>query len=57
MTAHPALPNLDTLPPEALKSLIRAQQQTLAVRAEEIRSQLDAMPAVRLSSEAARAEQ
>ena len=57
MVARPALPNLDTLPPEALKVLILTQQQTLAVQAEEIRSQLDAMPAVRLSSEAARAEQ
>ena len=39
MTAHPALPNLDTLPPEALKALICAQQQTLTVQAEEIRAQ------------------
>ena len=39
MTARPALPNLDTLPPEALKALIHAQQQTLAVQAEEIRAQ------------------
>ena len=39
MTARPALPNLDTLPPEALKALIRAQQQTLTVQAEEIRAQ------------------
>ena len=39
MTARPALPNLDTLPPEALKVLILTQQQTLAVQAEEIRAQ------------------
>jgi transposase len=39
MVARPALPNLDTLPPEALKALIHAQQQTLTVQAEEIRAQ------------------
>jgi transposase len=36
MTARPTLPNLDTLPPEALKVLILTQQQTLSVQAEEI---------------------
>ena len=35
MVARPALPNLDTLPPEALKALLHAQQQTLTVQAEE----------------------
>ena len=35
MVARPALPNLDTLPPEALKALIHAQHQTLTVQAEE----------------------
>jgi transposase len=39
MAPRPALPNLDTLPPEALKTLLRAQQQTLTVQAEEIRAQ------------------
>jgi transposase len=39
MNARPALPNLDTLRPQALKALIRTQQQTLAVQAEEIRAQ------------------
>jgi transposase len=39
MAPRPALPNLDTLPPEALKALIRTQHQTLAVQAEEIRAQ------------------
>ena len=37
MVARPALPNLDTLPPEALKALLHAQHQTLTVQAEEIR--------------------
>jgi len=39
MAPRPALPNLDTLPPEALKALLLAQQQTLTVQAEEIRVQ------------------
>ena len=39
MVARPALPNLDTLPPQALKALIHAQHQTLTVQAEEIRAQ------------------
>lgn len=39
MAARPALPNLDTLHPEALKALIRTQHQTLGVLAEEIRAQ------------------
>jgi hypothetical protein len=39
MAPRPALPNLDTLPPEALKALIRTQHQTLAMQAEEIRAQ------------------
>ena len=39
MVARPALPNLDTLPPEALKALLHAQQQTLAVQAERIQVQ------------------
>ena len=39
MAPRPALPNLDTLPPETLMALIRAQQQTLSVQAEEIRAQ------------------
>ena len=38
MAARPALPNLDTLPPEALKALIRPAS-TLTVQAEEIRAQ------------------
>ena len=41
MAAQPTLPNLDTLPPEALKTLIRAQQQTLTVQEEEIRAQCE----------------
>ena len=39
MVARPTLPNLDTLPPEALKALVRTQHQTLTVQAEEIRAQ------------------
>ena len=39
MVARPTLPNLDTLPPEALKALLLAQHQTLTVQAEEIRVQ------------------
>ncbi len=39
MVARPALPNLDTLPPEALKALLHAQHQTLAVQAERIQVQ------------------
>ena len=39
MAAQPTLPNLDTLPPEALKALIHAQHQTLTVQAEEIQAQ------------------
>ena len=39
MVAHPALPNLDTLPPEALKALLHAQHQTLTVQAERIQVQ------------------
>ena len=39
MAPRPALPNLDTLPPEGLKTLILAQHQTLTVQAEEIRAQ------------------
>ena len=39
MVARPTLPNLDTLPPEALKALLHAQQQTLTVQAEENRAQ------------------
>jgi len=39
MAPRPALPNLDTLPPEALKALLLTQQQTLTVQAEEIRAQ------------------
>ncbi len=39
MVARPALPNLDTLPPEALKALIHAQHQTLTVQAERIQVQ------------------
>jgi len=41
MTARASLPNLDTLNPEALKALIRAQQQTLAEQEEELRSKSD----------------
>ncbi len=44
MAARPALPNLDTLHPEALKALIRAQHQTLTVQAEEIRAQRERLP-------------
>jgi hypothetical protein len=36
MTARAALPDLDTLNPEALKALILAQQRTLAGQEEEI---------------------
>ena len=36
MTAPAALPDLDTLHPEALKALILAQYQTLAGQQEEI---------------------
>ena len=39
MVARPALPNLDTLPPEALKALLHAQHQTLTVQAERIQVQ------------------
>jgi transposase len=39
MKVRAALPHLHTLPPEALRSLILAQQETLAVQAEEIRAQ------------------
>jgi transposase len=39
MAAQPTLPNLDTLPPEALKALILAQHQTLTVQAERIQVQ------------------
>jgi transposase len=39
MAARPALPNLDTLHPEALKALILTQHQTLTVQEEEIRAQ------------------
>ena len=39
MAARPTLPNLDTLPPEALKALLHAQQQTLTVQAERIQVQ------------------
>ena len=39
MNSRPPLPDLDTLPPQALRSLLLAQHQTLAVQAEEIQSQ------------------
>jgi len=39
MSAPAALPDLHTLKPEALRSLILTQQQTLAVQADEIRAQ------------------
>ena len=39
MAARPTLPNLDPLPPEALKALLHAQQQTLTVQAERIQVQ------------------
>jgi transposase len=39
MAAQPTLPNLNTLPPEALKALILAQHQTLTVQEGEIRAQ------------------
>jgi len=45
MTARPALPNLDTLPPEALKALLRAQQQTLTLQAEELVAQREQLHA------------
>jgi transposase len=38
MTARRALPNLDTLTPEALKALIRAQHRTLTAQEEELHS-------------------
>ena len=43
MAARPALPNLDTLHPEALKALIRTQHQTLGVLAEEIQGSARAL--------------
>jgi transposase len=39
MAAQSTLPNLDRLPPEALKALIHAQHQTLTVQAERIQVQ------------------
>ena len=39
MPVRPTFPPLDTLHPQALRSLILAQQQTLAVQAAEIRAQ------------------
>ncbi len=38
MTVPAALPDLETLKPEALKALIRAQHQTMAAQAEELHS-------------------
>ena len=45
MTAPAALPDLRTLKPAALRSLILAQQQTLAVQAAEIRAQREQLHA------------
>ena len=39
MNSRAPLPDLDTLPPQALRSLLLAQQQTLTVQAEEIQAQ------------------
>ena len=45
MVARPTLPNLDTLPPEALKALLHAQHQTLTVQAEELVAQREQLHA------------
>jgi len=39
MAARPALPNLDTLPPEALKALIHVQAEEIRAQRERLRSQ------------------
>jgi transposase len=45
MIVRPTLPNLDTLPPEALKALLHAQQQTLTLQAEELVAQREQLHA------------
>jgi len=45
MTSRATLPDLDTLNPEALRSLLLAQQQTLLVQAEELQAQREQLQA------------